>query len=196
MTELTAIWLPILLAGVACHIVSMLSWAASPHHIKDYKSLPDHNAFAAAIRSLGLPPGHYKFPHPQSQADFKTEAFKEAYANGPWGGLDLAPAKPNMGRNLGLTFGYFLLVSLFVGYLISESRAPGAEFLRVFQVGTTAAFMAYGLGGLLGHIWYPTISTRGFITTLIDAALYALATGAIFALMWPSAGLPASIPVG
>lgn len=190
MTDLTSIWLPIIAAAFAGYILSILLWAISPHHLADFKSLPDHDAFAKAIKDLGLGHGHYKFPHPKTQADFKDETFQRYYAEGPWGGIDLIPNKPNMARNMLFTLGYFVIVSVFVGYIISESRAPGSPFIEVFQMGTTAAIMAYAMGGMLGQIWYPTITKRGFVTTLIDAALYSLATGAVFAWLWPGAPTP------
>jgi hypothetical protein len=50
----------------------------------------------------------------------------------------------NMGKQLAVNVRFHALVSLFVGYLAAATLAPGTEYLRVFQVTGTAAFLAYG----------------------------------------------------
>ncbi|MFU8830304.1 MAG: hypothetical protein ACNA8P_12845, partial [Phycisphaerales bacterium] len=121
MSFFAELWLPILLSSVLCFILSSLAWTVLPHHDKDYKAVPDHDALAAKLSELGLQPGVYMFPMADTKQAMRTPEFQQVYAKGPWGTLTLWPAKASMGRNLVLTFIYFLIVSLLIGYVGYES---------------------------------------------------------------------------
>ena len=123
---------------------------------------------------------------PQGKATPATPENIEKFNAGPWGTLSVWSGKPNMGRNMALTVLYFFLVSLLVAYLTSQARAPGSDFLAVFQIASTGAILAHVLGGAPNGIWFGK-RLRFFLTDAIDGLIYALATGAIFALMWPAA---------
>ena len=61
---------------------------------------------------------------------------------------------------------------------------PGTDFWDVFRFATTTAFAAYGLGTATESIWFG----RKWSTTiknLVDGAIYAVITGAVFAWLWP-----------
>lgn len=189
MVFLTELWLPILLASVACFILSSLAWTVLPHHNKDFRALPDFDAFVASINSQGIHPGKlYMFPFCEDQKAMGTPEFRETYAKGPWGTLNLWSSRANMGRNLALTFLYFLIVSLLIGYVGFESLGRGTDAARVFQITATIGVLAYCASGILNTIWFP-VPLRNVITNLADGAAYGLATGAIFAWLWPAASI-------
>ena len=91
---------------------------------------------------------------------------------------------PAMGKYLAKWFGYCLLVSFFAAYLTGRTVAPGADYLAVFRVAGTAAFMAYGLGNLSNAIWkgQPFNVT---IKEVVDGLIYGGLTGGTFGWLWP-----------
>lgn len=187
MADLIALWLPILVATVAGFFLSFLLWAALPVHDKDFEELPDHEAFAKAMTDLGLRPGRqYLFPFARDKKFMQTDAFKARYNAGPWGLVRLFPAKANMGKNLALTLGFFLVVNILIAYVLAETVAGGADFLRVFQIASTVAILAYAAGPLCNLIWFP-IPKRALATLILDGVLYGLVTGAAFAALYPGA---------
>jgi len=187
VSELLALWLPIIVATFAGFVLSFLLWALLPIHKGDFHELPDDAAFVKALEDLGLERGRqYVFPFARDAAHMKTQAFKDRYAAGPWGLLRMFPKRANMGQNLALTLGFFLVVNVLIGYVLSETLQPGAGFARVFQVATTIGVLSFTAGHLCNLIWFP-IPKRAFATTVLDGVLYGLATGVAFAALWPAA---------
>jgi hypothetical protein len=185
MTDLMALWLPILLATVGVFLLSFVFWAATPWHKPDARPVPDLAAADEALRRLGLPPGHYYIPCTHDPAEMKTEAFKERYKRGPWASVNVIGSMPSMGRNLALTFLVTLVISSGIAYLASTVLAPGTDAMKVFQVTTTAGVLAYTFGGIMNGVWFG--KPAGWVVRdVIDAAAYAIATGAIFAWLWPA----------
>ena len=184
---LTELILPIAIASVACFIASFLLWAVLPLHNAEIKELPDQAAFDQAVGSLALPPGFYMAPCTHDPKVMKSDAFKQRYDAGPWMTVNVMPAKPSMGRNMALTFAMFAVVSFFVAYLASATTlGRGAEYLSVFRIVGTAAFMAYAFGGLGHAIWFGK-PARAFATEFVDTLVYTGITAGIFAAMWPGA---------
>lgn len=183
-TDLMSLWLPILVSAVACFLGSFVFWAASPWHKPDARPVPDLAAADAALNGLHLAPGHYYIPCTHDAQEMKGEAFKERYRRGPWASLTVIGAQPNMGKNLALTFLVFLVVSIGIGYLAASVLTPGADGLKVFQVTCTAGVLAYTFGGISNGIWFGKPS-GWVVRDVIDAAVYAIMTGAAFALLWP-----------
>ncbi len=190
MVPLLSLWLPIILATVACFVVSAVIWMASPLHKHDYKDPGDKEgplmdflksqAFAAGVYFVPWC-GGAKAKDPEAQARVKA---------GPWAMLHVMPAAPNMGKMLGLWAMHLLIVSLLVAYVASISRAAGAGFLPVFQVATTTSLLAYAGYALPMCIWHgqPWSQLPG---RLVDGVTYAVITGALFAGLWPGAPTPA-----
>ena len=185
-TDLLALWLPIVVSGVVLFILSSIFWTLAPHHKKDIACLPQQDEVLDALRKLDIPQGSYMFPNCEDPKEYKTERFKALYDTGPWGTLNLFPAKPSMVRNMGLTFLYFLVVSIVIAYIAGASRTPGAEFGAVFQLVATGGVLVYVLGGMMNGLWFGK-RLRFFVTDAIDGLVYALATGLIFGLLWPGA---------
>jgi hypothetical protein len=128
----------------------------------------------------------YMFPFCEDQKQMGTPEFQEVYARGPWGTLNLWPARASVGKNLVLTFAYFLVVSMLIGYVGYEALGEGAASMRVFQIIGTVGVLAYCASGILNTVWF-SVPLRNVITGLIDGVAYGLSTGAIFAWLWPSA---------
>jgi hypothetical protein len=91
---------------------------------------------------------------------------------------------PVMPKFLGLWFAYCLIIGFFVAYLTAHTVALGANYLVVFRVVGTAAFLGYGLGHISDGIWkgQPWSST---IKEVIDGLVYALLTAGTFGWLWP-----------
>jgi hypothetical protein len=89
----------------------------------------------------------------------------------------------SMGKNLGLTFAYFLVCSFCIGYLTTMACEPGAEFMDVFRFVATAGLMTY-LAAIIQHsIWFH----NRIIGHVIESLAYAIITAVIFASLWPAA---------
>lgn len=192
MTDLTALWLPILLAAVVCHVASFILWAASKWHNPDINPVPDQDAADAAINGLNLKPGFYMLPCSHDKEDWKKPEVIERYKRGPWATINVFPGQPNMGKNLGLTLLMFFIISIGVAYLAASVLAPGTAYTKVFQVTCTAAVLAYTFGGVINGIWFGK-PAGWVIRDIIDAAIYACITAGMFAWLWP--GAAAALPV-
>ena len=59
MVSIGALWLPILLSGIAVWVVSALIWMVMPHHRSDYGKLPDEDAARQALTPQGLTAGFF-----------------------------------------------------------------------------------------------------------------------------------------
>lgn len=178
------LWLPILLSGVAVFIVSALIWTVLPHHKKDIRKLPNEDAVMAAVK--GTAPGQYGFPNPGDMAGWKDPAWQAKYAAGPVGFVNVIPAAPpGMGRQLVLSFSMYLLISIFVGYLTSRTLAPGTDYLQVFRVAGTVAFLGNGMAVVHDSIWFGR-QWGNTVRHLIDSLVYGLVTGGIFGWLWPA----------
>ncbi|MEQ8770792.1 MAG: hypothetical protein RIB60_09830 [Phycisphaerales bacterium] len=189
----TELWLPIIVAAVLLQIASTLLWAVLPWHKPDIQPLPDQAAFDAAVKPLGLKPGFYLAPCTHDGAEYKSEAFQKRYSEGPWMSLNVYPSKPNMGKNMALTFLVFLVACGVIGWVLSEALPAGTEYLRVFRVATACGVLAFVFGGLPNDIWFGK-PTRWCVTGLIDAVIYALLAAGAFAAFWPEAGGIPALP--
>ncbi|MBS0264323.1 MAG: hypothetical protein JSS02_20460, partial [Planctomycetes bacterium] len=177
---LLSLALPIVLSAIALFFTSFLSWMILELHKHDWKKLDKEDAFLAGAAQCELTPGNYMFPGCSSHAEARSEEFQKKYAAGPRGCLTVLPVT-NMGKNLGLTFLYFLVVSTLLGYLGTIAFQPGAKFLEVFRLFSTAALLTF-LSGIIQHsIWF-RVRVVGHI---IESVLYAAVTATIFASLWP-----------
>lgn len=184
--DILALWLPILITTAVLFFASFLAWAILPHHKPDWNKLPDEDAFFAHLKQANITPGRqYLFPLVDAK-DMKDPAMVQRYNDGPWGILNLWPAKPQMGRNMVLTVLFFLIVTAAIAYLASLALPRGTDSARVFQFVAIAALLAHAAGGVCKEIWF-SIPLRAKLTDLADAIAYALITALIFALLWPGA---------
>jgi hypothetical protein len=177
---LAQLWLPILLTGVALFFASFLSWMVVQLHKQDWRKLPQEDAFLSAVRGMSIPQGSYMFPNCDTPEEMKSAEFQRKHEQGPVGIMTVF-GKVNMGRNLGLTFLYFVGVSFCLAYLGTIGLSTGAEFMPVFRFMATAALLAY-LPAILQHsIWFHC----RVVGHVVESIVYALITGAIFGALWP-----------
>ena len=184
MVPLTALWLPILLAAVIVFVASSIMHMLLPYHRSDYQKLPDEDKLLAALRAAGLKRGLYIFPF-GTHKEMKSPAMIEKYKQGPVGMMTVFPSgPPAMPKFLAMWFVYCLVIGFFVAYLTGRTVAPGAQYLVVFRVAGTAAFLAYGVGQLVNSIWagQPWSVT---IKHFIDGLVFGLLTAGTFGWLWP-----------
>ena len=180
--SLISLLLPIGLTAVAWFFTSFLSWMVLQLHKTDWKKLPDEDVFLAGISGCNLPEGNFMFPGCNNPSESQQPEFKKKYAAGPRGIVTFLP-QVNMGKNLGITFCFYLVVAALTGYLASLALNPGAEFRHVFRFVSTTAVIAF-LTAIVQHsIWFRC----RIVGHIVETILFAIVSGAIFGAMWPSA---------
>jgi len=185
MVPLTALWLPILLSTVIVFIASAIMHMALTYHKSDFRPLPDEERVTEALRNSGVSPGaDYSFPY-YCFEEMKSPATIEKLKRGPVGFMTILPSGPiAMGKSLFQWFIYCIIISIFAAYLTGRTVGPGTDFLAVFRVVGTAAFLGYGPAHAQDSIW----AGRSWIVTLkhiFDSLIYAVLTAAVFAWLWP-----------
>lgn len=183
MVELTALWLPIVLSAVVVYIASSLFHMVLPFHRADYDKLPNEDAVLDALRAQNAGGGDYFAPHCVTAEQRKDPAIKAKFERGPIIFLTVRHGIGMAASMIGWLV-YCLVVSFFVAYLASRFVAPGTEYLEVFRLTGTAAFLAYAGATPAGSIWMG----RKWSTTIrhiIDGLIYALLTAGIFGWLWP-----------
>ena len=185
MTFLTDLWLPIVLAAVIVFFASFILHMVVPLHKKDYAKLPNEDAVLAAMRSAGVKPGAYMFPHCESPKDWNTPEAIAKREKGPLGMVTVLNGF-NMGKSLVIWFIYSLLVGVFVAYVAWHSLALGATPGAVFRITGAAAILGYALGFLHEMAWKGQSAgvTAKFV---FGGIIYALITAGTFAWLWPEA---------
>lgn len=185
MVSITALWLPILLSAVAVFIASSLSHMVLKLHRKDYAGLDNESETLAALRAAGVRPGTYAFPYCGDTKEMGSPEMLEKYKQGPVGFMNIMPsAPPAMGKFLGLWFLYCIIVGIFVAYLTGRTVNAGTDYLAVFRVAGTTAFLAYGVAEIVDSVWkgQPWGTT---IRHMMDGLVYSLLTAGVFGWLWP-----------
>jgi len=187
MEFLATLWMPIVVSAVAVFVVSSVVHMGLKYHQHDYAKMPDEDAVLDALRGADLAPGEYMFPRAESMAEMSTPEMKAKYERGPVGFLVLMRPGPfTMGPSLLQWFLYSLVVSVFCAYIADVAFEPGAAATPIFRVTGTAAVLVYGLGFVPSSIW-KGVAWSTSARYLLDGVLYGLATGAVFAWLWPAA---------
>src|SRR5574341_624754 len=113
MTELSALWLPILLSSVLIFVVSSIIHMALPWHKNDYPKMPNEEKVMDALRPFAIPPGDYMVPCASNSQELRSPEFAEKLKKGPVMILTVLPSGPmSMGTNLVLWFLYSVVVGL------------------------------------------------------------------------------------
>jgi nucleoside recognition membrane protein YjiH len=185
MVPIHALWLPILLSAVIVFVASSIIHMAIPIHKSDYRKLPDEAKALDSLRASGVTPGReYRFPY-YTQKEMQSPENLEKLKRGPVGLLVIMPSGvPRMGKFLGQWFVYCVVVSIFAAYLTGYTRGPGTQYLEVFRVAGTTAFLGYSLAQAQNAIWRGT--TWGVtLKHMLDGLIYGLLTAGIFGWLWP-----------
>jgi hypothetical protein len=186
MTALYSLWLAILLSAVLVFIASsVIHMVLTSWHKNDFKKVPDEERFRQVVGPLALPAGDYIVPHAGTMDEMKTSGFAQKRVQGPVLLMTvMQPGKINMGPYLVKWFIFTVVVSFLAAYVASRALAPGAEYLRVFQLAGVTAFIGYTVAIWPLSIWYH----RDWSTTIrstIDGLIYALLTAGVFGWLWP-----------
>ena len=116
--------------------------------------------------------GHAHAHHPALQHHFDTMGQqKEAAVVGMW---------------VFLLTEILFFGGLFAAYMASRTLSAGTEYMQVFRIVATAAFMGYSLALAQNSIWYMK-SWGATSRSMIDGLVYAMLTGGVFGWMWPGA---------
>jgi hypothetical protein len=184
MVPLAALWLPIIVAAVIVFIASSIMHMVLPYHRSDYSQLPDEDKVGGVLRAANLKRGLYTMPF-CTHKDMKSPATQEKFREGPVGFITIMPSgPPAMAKFLIQWFVFCLIVGFFVAYLTAHTVPQGANYLVVFRVAGTAAFLAYGLGHLSDGIWKGQMWSMTIKET-IDGLVYGLLTAGVFGWLWP-----------
>ncbi len=182
-----SLWLPVLVASVAVFVLSSVSHMLLEHHRADYRKLPAEDAVADAIRKAGPLPGLYFIPHAADLSQMKDPVVIEKFAKGPVATLTvLRNGPPNLGVHLVQWFALSFLISFIAAYVARHTLSFAADGLTVMRITGTVAFAGYALGYVQDSIW-KGIPWANSVRGMIDASVYAFATGIVFRLLWPSA---------
>lgn len=90
---------------------------------------------------------------------------------------------PAMGSSLAKWFVFRVLVGSVPGRLAGLMLAPGADYRPVFRVASTAAFLAYTVGGPVDYVW----KGRKASTTLkhaVGGLVHSLLAAGVFGRLW------------
>ena len=176
MTIMT-LWLPVLVSAVVVFIAGAVIWMVMPWHRSDWGKTEEEEDVRAALKTTG--PGMYTLPNcPPDQ--FKDPAMQKKFIDGPQAYITVLPnGVPKMGGKLLMMFLYNLLVAVLCAYVVSRTLAPGTEYLTMFRVAGTVAFIAYGVAYIQESIWFGR-SWSLTAKTFLDALIYALLTGGVF----------------
>lgn len=186
MVALIALWIPILVSAVLVFIASSLIHMALGIHNNDFAKLPDEDKVVAAMREAGVKPGEYIFPKADDPKDQMSDEMVAKWKRGPAGKMTIMRSEFNMPKQLGQWFAYSLAVGVLVAYVLSRTVAPGVEYMRVFQIASTVAFLTYCGAEPIYSIWWQ----RSWVNTakqMFDGLVYALLTAGAFGWLWPAA---------
>ncbi len=177
MTIMT-LWLPILASAVVVFIAGAVIWMVMPWHKTDWGKTRDEEAVRGALKNT--PPGMYTVPNCPDPAQFKDPDMQQKFIDGPQAFITVVPSGvPAMGGKLAKMFLYNLFVAVICAYVLSRTTAVGADYLAIFRITGTVAFVAYGVAYIQESVWF---GRKWSLTmkTFLDALIYGCLTGGMF----------------
>jgi len=185
MVQLTALWLPILLATVIVFIASSIIHMVLAYHRTDLKKVPREDEVMDALRKFDIPPGDYQFPCAGGPGSMRSPEFQDKWKKGPVGILTVIRNENlSMGKSLILWFIFCLVVSIFAAYISGRALPPKATYLDVFRFAGSTAFAGYSLALAQSSIWFGK-SWSSTIKSMFDGLIYALLTAGTLGWLWP-----------
>lgn len=176
--SIISLWLPILATAVVIFIAGAVIWMAMPWHNTEWKKTTDEPAARNALK--GLAPGQYSIPHCTSNSQMNSPEIQAQFKEGPVAFINVLPSGvPAMGKNLVQMFLYNLLVAVLCAYMVSRTLPAGADYLAVFRISGTTAFIAYGVAYVQESIWFGR-AWRATAHNFLDALIYGALTGGVF----------------
>ena len=183
---------PAVIAGVAVFFGSFLIWVVSKWHQEDFKPLPDEKGFLDAVKAHDLPRGFYMWPLDTPEA-MKTEAFKERWAKGPWGTINIR-GTPKYSRNLLLAllvnitmaFGTAVVIGMVLdGVKLESGTLITCPWCQIFTPALIMGIGAYGLGSLCNDIFFGK-QPRFMMTTILDGVILGGIQALFLMWLWPA----------
>ncbi|MEM7356045.1 MAG: hypothetical protein AAF657_34830, partial [Acidobacteriota bacterium] len=154
MVSIAALWMPIVVSAIFVFFASSIIHMVIKFHNSDYGQLPGEDKIAAAMREEGVKPGFYIMPYCLDPNEAAKPETRKKYEDGPVGLFTVAPSgPPAMGKQLGLWFAFCLVVGVFCAYMAGRLAGPDADYLAVFRITGTTAFLAYGASEPIASIW-------------------------------------------
>ena len=176
--------IPVVVATLAVVVLSCLAHMVLPHHRKDFQGLPDEGPVLDAVRRPSVSAGMYMVPHCKPE-DRKNPDVQAKFKQGPLVLLAVV-TKFGMGQSLATWTGYCFLVSLLTATVARHVLQPGADPALVLRVTTLMAAIGHVASHLPNTAWKGQPWTMT-LKSMADGLVYALATGAAFAWLWPKA---------
>lgn len=168
------LWLPIVAAGLATHVLSTLAWTVLPHHKPEWSPLRLDEQLEGVLAQRGVEPGKQFLLTVGDEGDQDPAKCR--------GMLIRWSHTPSMGANIGMTLAFFFAAAAAIGYLASIGLPKTAGATEVFRFTAIAALLTHAAAGVPTVIWF----RRRFLMDLLDGVAYAIATGLAFMLLWPS----------
>lgn len=185
MVGITTLWLPILLSAVFVFVASSILHMVLPFHRRDYDRLPGEDNLLEAIRKEKVAPGDYFFPFACGK-EFRSEETMKKFERGPVGIMTVRPSgPPAMGPALVKWFVYVLVIGILVAYVTGRTLGPGVDYLQVFRVSGTVAFLGFAGAVPVDSIWKGVKWSTSF-RFVFDGLVYALIAAGTFGWLWPS----------
>ena len=185
MVQVSALWLPVLVAAGLVFVASSVVHMLLRYHDRDFQPVPDEEDVQTALRRFNLTPGDYMLPRPSGPAEMQSQAFADKMRRGPVVLMTVLENRPTpLGVNLALWFVYTVVVSVVVAYVAGLALPAGAGYRPVFRLVSTVAFAAYALALWQDSIWH----SRAWGTTVrstLDGLIYAMLTAGAFGWLWP-----------
>jgi len=181
--SLVSLWLPILVSAVIVFFAAFVAWTILPHHRSDWAAVSNEESLLQAIRGLNLGRGQYVFPHAMTPEGAKSPDAKAKLDEGPVGSLVIRGA-PNLGKSLLQYFIFTLGVSFMVAYVGYAAIPAGVEYITVFRVLGSVAFLAYAAAEIPAAIWFGHTWSSTW-KAVIDGLVFGLLTGGVFGWLWP-----------
>ncbi len=186
MVSIMALWMPIVLAAVLVFLVSSVIHMLLSYHNSDFAAVPREDDVMDALRGFSIAPGSYSIPCPRDSKDMGSPEFIEKCTKGPVAFLTVLPSgPPAMGKNLLQWFVYSLVVGIFAAYLAGRTLAGDAEYMTVFRLTGTVAFLGYSVALWQQSIWWGK-SWSSTAKSTFDGLIYALVTAGAFGWLWPA----------
>ncbi len=184
MVTLVDLWMPILVAAVVVFFVSAIIHMVLRYHRTDLGGLPNEDAVMKVL-GAGLTPGQYGFPWCSDMKQMQSEEMRKKFQAGPVGIITIRPTgEISMGPLLVKWFFYCILISVLTGYMAEASLDRTVPFMAIFRIAGTAAFLGYSGAVISAGIWLSRPWSTVF-KDVVDGAIYALLTGAVFGWLWP-----------
>lgn len=185
MHALPLLWLPILVAGFAVFVASMLIHMVLQWHRADYRQLPNEDAVQAAMRSGSPTPGHYVIPYCSSHKQMQDEAIQKKFRDGPVGFVTIVRSgPPTMG---GKMIGWFVMtiaVAAIAALLALQSVGIDGNPRAAAHLIAMITFLTYAGGSITNGIWMGR-RWAAVGRDVLDAAIYSTATAFVFLWLWP-----------